>query len=169
MSDRVDLLSAELARITAELQQLQIRVSGVEHSGSPAATAYSIGGFEVVSEEPASAPASGPVVTGFSSDRIRISRGIGHWLRRCLDSENRGSSGRDQIPLQSKFYLVARDVKLVNHNPPLVFTSWREAKPHCQVAGSPGIDSIYVGLPAQQDVWIVAEAAGLVVPAAFRQ
>ena len=162
LAEQLDHLAADLAAVTSELRQLSIRVSALEnHQSSTAATSE----FELVG----SAAGSENVVTGFSAERIRISRGIGQWLRRCLRGDSRGPSGRDQIPLQSKYYLVARDINLVNHNPPLIFHSWTEAKPHCAVSGTSRSPSIYVGLPALQDIKLVVEAAGLIEPVVRRQ
>lgn len=165
ISEQLDHLAADLAVVTSELRQLSIRVSALENR-QPSTTATSE--FELVGSSSAAA-GSESVVTGFSAERIRISRGIGQWLRRCLRGELRGPSGRDQIPLQSKYYLVARDTNFVDHNPPLVFHSWTEAKPHCVVPGTSRSPSIYVGLPALQDIKLVVEAAGLIEPVVRRQ
>lgn len=61
----------------------------------------------------------------------QVAREIGVWLRRGLAGQNRGSSGRGQVALASRVYLVVRDVRGNEHSPPLVFTSWSAAKRHC--------------------------------------
>ena len=49
-------------------------------------------------------------------------------MERCLAGQLRGLSGREKIPLASKYYLVFRSVDLTIHDPPLVFTTWRDTK-----------------------------------------
>eukprot|EP00435_Cladocopium_sp_Y103_P024499 s82_g6.t1 len=80
----------------------------------------------------------------------------------------RGPSGREQIQLAPRFYLVCRDINGTEHNPPLLFTTWRQAKAVCFRQGEPG-DAVFVGLPTKTEVEIAVRAAELRLPAALGQ
>ena len=55
------------------------------------------------------APRVEPAVVLSWSQREAICRSVGGWIRACLEGRHRGASGRDQIPLSSRCWLVARD------------------------------------------------------------
>ena len=165
--EQFDQLLERVNNQAAEIASLRERLAALEGSS----------GFEVVSTVQAPSVAAGvsstptPLVlssSGISEERRTIARGIGAWLRRCLNSEVRGPSGRDQINLASKIYLVARDTNSVDYNPPLVFTTWSEAKPLCILRGQPS-DSIFIGLPSKEEARVAISAAGLEFPAALQR
>ena len=76
--------------------------------------------------QPPSPKASGSQVR-VSEERREIACSIGQWLKRSVAGEIRGPSGRDQINLPSKFYIVVRDIDLKVRSRPLIFFSWAEA------------------------------------------
>lgn len=99
--------------------------------------------------------------------REGIARNIGLWLRRALNGADRGPSGRAEIGLASRIYLVCRDIEGGVHNPPLVFFTWAAARDRCVRQGDPG-DSVFIGLPTKTEAEIALRSAGLSIPASLR-
>lgn len=151
-------LAALLGDLTLEVSSLRGRIETLE-----------AGGFEVVPPETAtSTPASSEAGYRVGERRVSIARNIGAWLRRALDGEDRGQSGRSEIGLGSRLYLVCRDIEGAVRNPPLVFFSWQSAKSHCVRQGEPG-DSVFIGLPTKAEAEIAVHSAGLSIPASLRR
>eukprot|EP00438_Fugacium_kawagutii_P010863 Skav216247 [mRNA] locus=scaffold20:89010:95933:+ [translate_table: standard] len=147
--EEFDTLCGEVASLIAEVANLTSRLAELE--GEP--------GFEVVTSATASTAAA-PSAPSASADRIPAERSviaaeIGGWIRRALRGERRGLSGREKIALQSRIYLIFKDLHGAVHNPPLCFELWREAKVHCTVGGHAANDSVFVGLPSKAEARIV--------------
>ena len=106
--------------------------------------------------------------SGVSEGRREIARGIGQWLKRCVAGEIRGPSGRDQINFPSKLYMVVRDIHLKGHTPPLIFFIWAETKSFGAVRGQPS-ESIFIGLPSNEEARVALASAGFGFPAARRR
>ena len=161
--DQLTALLVRLDQQESELAALRLRVSQLELQRDP---------FEVVSTVPDTSPRAAPSLilssSGISEERREIARGIGKWLKRCAEGESRGPSGRDQINLPSKLYLVVRDIHSKKYNPPLIFFTWAEAKPLCVIRGQPA-DGIFIGLPSKEEARIAVAAAGLDFPAALQR
>lgn len=156
--ERIDKQAEELAALRLRVSQLELRRDSE---------------FEVVSTGPTTTPRASPPSlilssSGTSEERREIARGIGKWLKRCAEGEIRGPSGRDQINLPSKLYLIVRDTHSKVYNPPLVYFTWAEAKPLCVVRGQPA-DSIFIGLPSKEEARVAVAAAGFEFPAALQR
>lgn len=169
-SEQLEVLFRKLDLQAAEIAALKERVSALEGRGTGSSRSSE---FELITTRPASPAAapSSPLVlssSGISEERREIAKSIGAWLRRCVQGELRGPSGRDRINLPSKLYLVVRDINLKSHNPPLVFFSWREAKDWCLIRGQ-NAESIYIGLPSKEEARVALSAAGLEFPAALQR
>lgn len=104
------------------------------------------------------APGSIRSINGIPPERLEIARCIGLWLKRSLADQHRGQSGREKINLQSRVYLVARDINRVCFNPPKVFFTWCEAKPLCKSSLGPG-DAVFIGLPSKTEAVTVPRHA----------
>lgn len=156
-------LIAAVASLTDELAALRLRVQALEDAEDSA--------FAVV-DPPTVTSQRSSTISGSSQPlpafRVEAAESIGQWLRRSLDGLARGLSGRERIPQANKYYLIARDFENQVYNPPLVLDSWAATKELCQRRGQLG-DSIFVGLPTRSEVRIVAQSAGLEIPAAFEQ
>ena len=100
-----------------------------------------------------------------SSFRTEVSEGVGRFLRRALDGAYRGSSGRDQLSLASRYYIVPADFEGRQFAEPCVFSSFTRAKSLC-IRGPDKGNSIFVGLPSQTEVASALRAAGLSWPRA---
>ena len=164
--DQIERLLAKVESQAVELAALRDRVAVLERGRESE--------FEVVSSVPAavqSSTSAAPLVlssSGISEERREVARGIGRWLKRCVEGEARGPSGRDQINLPSKLYLVCRDINCKIYNPPLIFFTWPEAKPLCVLRGQPS-DSIFIGLPSKEEARVAVSSAGLEFPAALQR
>ena len=144
---QLDRLWEAVGGLTTDVVQLKQRVAELEDQVSSLQSdlaAHSSADFEVVSSAAPSeatapaAPSSLPASSQLSAERRAVARGIGVWLRRCLSGGVRGPSGRDNISLQSRYYLVVRDIHHTVYNPPRLFNNWGEAKPLCVIRGQPG-------------------------------
>lgn len=169
LSQTVRRLDTEVTQLKQQLSAAQERLSTLEGrtpSRSPAASASgsrttSTAGAEVQSE---------PTRAGYQvgSEREEIARGVGHWIRRCLNGQLRGLSGRERINLQSRIYLVIRDIDGQVHNPPLVYDSWRSCSAVVLRDKQSG-DSIYIGLPTKTEARIAVVEAGLEISPALTE
>lgn len=103
---------------------------------------------------------SSPASTISWERRLEISREVGRFLARAVRSEYRGSSGREKIPLASRFWLVARSFHGEVLNPNRVFSKWGLAKELVK-RGSECGESVFVGLPSQREIECAIAASGL--------
>ena len=98
------------------------------------------------------------------SDRERICREIGVWLRRNLEGDHRGNSGRFKLPEASKFYIIIRDYSgHVYTSPAKVVDNFSQAKHLCCQGGKWG-NSVFIGLPSLKEIRISLEAGGFDCP-----
>jgi hypothetical protein len=98
------------------------------------------------------------------AERERICDEIALWILRALSGQHRGTSSRDQIPLSSRIWIVARDFQGRDCNPVQVFSSFSSCKEVVKRGSELG-DSIFIGLPSQREAVRVVLAAGLTWPA----
>ena len=141
----------EVSDLRRELRQLKLLVASlvarveflesIQREGSE---------FEVVvgptAPEPSSASAcaaqspqpSATVGPAGEADVLRreVAEEIGRFLRRCLDGQARGSSGRHRVRLANRYYIVCRDHTLKVYNPPLILSAFREVKSCASSTGS---------------------------------
>lgn len=101
MSEEVRALRRELARLREEVELLRDRVGALEQDN-----------FEVVqSPGPSSTSATS---AGYSQPdgllRTEAAEETGRFFRRCLDGVSRGSSGREQVKLANRVYVLIRDI-----------------------------------------------------------
>ena len=169
LTERVDEQADQISELSANLEEVSGISSRVDRSQSEEA--------EIVSSVPASTTRSVPIVgptssistsaaeTGISWEfRVEVARDIGHFLRRALDRQNRGTSGRDRLQsLRSKIYLICRDGNTFEH-PVKVRSRFSEVKAACCRNGDWG-DSVFIGLPSIREARIAAVIAGLDWPA----
>lgn len=159
-------LAAALADLRLEAQTLRTEVASIRETlSSEGRTPVVERTCSEVSSESSFVLAS---EAGYrvGSERQAACRVIGRWVTRCLAGENAGASGRERIQQSSRYYLIFKDFDHQVYNPPLVFTSWSQCKSLVVRSGQSG-DSIYIGLPSQEEARIVIETARLSIPPAL--
>ena len=102
----------------------------------------------------------GPPTSQF---RTAIAEDVGAWLTRALSGAFRGSSGRDRLALQSRYYIVLVNFQGQRASEPLVCSSFSGVRQHCCQGPDRG-QSVFVGLPSQAEVSVALRAAGLSWP-----
>ena len=156
-------LEEEIEYLRTALAQLEARVCELEEQRDFEVVS-SVGGSQRLRSAPsASEPLRVSSLPPLTEERQRILRGIGLWLRSCLEDRRRGLSGREKLPEGNNCYLVLRSFAGDQFNPVKVVRHFSEVtrlvKPH----GSPG-NSVFVGLPSFRDGRLVVEASGLKWP-----
>lgn len=140
-----------------------IEGAAARSSIAPSSPARSVDSVGTRSFAASGASAVVPAATGLPQSwarREEIADGIGLWARRALSGENRGSSGRDQNPLQSRLWIVFRSIEGEDFNPPLVYRSWTGAKALVKRGPETG-GSVFVGIPSEREAIRVVRFAGL--------
>ena len=97
-------------------------------------------------------------------ERRQVAIGVGAFLRRSLEGGHRGESGRERIKLQSRVYILVRDLQGQVYDPVRVFRSFSALKPLVKEGGQCG-DSIFIGLPTVWEAKLSVATAGLQWPA----
>ena len=94
------------------------------------------------------------------TEREEVAREVGAFLARALRGEHRGNSGRERNQLASRFWIVCRSIDGELYNPPKIYRTWRAV---CELVkrGTEVGDSIFVGLPSQQECSIAISVTGL--------
>lgn len=157
--------------LRAELERLSIRVGEQDRQIDSLTRALErVGGSVESEEEDFAFVTAGPRVElgeppseSLSwTERERIARDIGLWLRKCLAGENRGPSGRDKLRgFASKYYLVCKDFTGKSVEGGLVvLTRFSAVKEICYRKGSWG-ESVFIGLPTIREGKIAALSARL--------
>ena len=139
LTARLDRQQDDLASLTASFEELSVRgedsrIGGSDFGGSTISTTHT----EVVSTASNTLPVARPypnpapaVLTW--AQREEIARELGVWLRRALEGEHRQASGRDRLPLASRYYLVVKDyVGTTYEHPILVFNRFSRVRDLCQ-------------------------------------
>ena len=156
-----DLLRAELLELKTEVLRLRARVADLEGEC-----------FEVVEGVEARQPSSSAaaVVEEVSSavSREEVCRRVGAYLRRAVSGEHRGSSSRDLLLQASRYWIVVQSFEGRRFDPPRVFCKFGSCKQLVKKGSECGA-SVFVGLPAQSDVYLALEAGGFGRPSAFEQ
>ena len=101
-----------------------------------------------------------------SEFRVHLAQGIGRFLSGRLSGQATGSSGREQLQLSSKVYIVCRDAQGKDYNPPIVTSAFSRVKQLCFLGQSRSDcgASVFIGLPSQTEVRVALASAGLICP-----
>ena len=174
LEDLVESLQSEVEQLRADVNRLQRRLARIDTgdtasqaSGSildsPAASVRS-GSYSFVSSAPlAPVVESGPPPVLSWEQREAICDTIGDWVRRCLQGQHRGPSGRDRIPLASRIWIVAQDFYGNQFDTIRVFRSFAACRELVKQGSSCGA-GIFVGLPSEREARRVCVSAGLAWP-----
>lgn len=182
MSTKARLLY-RLAVVQAQLTSLHIQVSEIVEELEEAS------GFELVGSGAANSTPSVPVNPGPKSFpktsapagrpqrypvsdtalavRERAATETGHFFRRCINGQVRGSSGRDLVDLPTCWYVVVREFSGVNHHHPVLrYTRWTAVR---TLVANPRRnsdfgDSIFAGFHEEWEARLAVSVAGLSWP-----
>ncbi len=180
MSDRalraeIDSLRSSLEALRLEVRELGERVIELEGGGrsllsspprapsvaaSAKAASVSTGHCTVVSGSPSN---NSVVGVDDTEGRAELAREIGDFIRRSLDGDFRGSSGRHKLRLPSRLYLVFADFYGNRVEPPRVIRSFAETATICKQGPEAG-QSVFVGVASQWEARIILNQAGFEWP-----
>lgn len=160
------LLRRDLAELGARVTALEVDRAGTS-SGAGSITVSYLGAPAASEEEPvvaaeASVPAPKAGARQYSEqERIEAAEKAGQFLKRALSGGLLGTSSRDQLNIQSRVYVLCRDIHGKCYNPPQVHRAFSTLKP--LVKNSEGLlgDSVFIGLPTLWEAKIAVRAAGL--------
>ena len=179
MSESLDLesevqrLIGLVDRLTLRVVSLEDRLAEAERFGRSEAAPSERGAPTVSSQGAPSSTwtsvtsAVAPVLPEDTAGREELARHIGRFLRRGLSGEFRGSSGRDRLRLQNRYYLICRDFHGTNLPEPLLAHSFSEVRNQCKRGSECGA-SLFVGFATLWEARIATTEAGLPLPAALR-
>ena len=173
------VLSAEFDSLRSLVESLRLRVADLEErlrfleGEGEGADRASLGSYEAVtSRNPPSDSASGlsstrpstaEVLVGDTTARADLARQIGAFLRRCREGLPRGSSGRDRLRLQNRYYIILADYEGVFLPEPIFTSGFAEVRRICKRGADAGA-SVFVGLATQWEAKLALESGGFVIP-----
>ena len=182
----IERLHSEIAALRAGLRALSLRVDNQEDRleevrssvagsvagdqsvvsavSSPLQVPASSGSYSFVTSAP-SAPfvPSEPTASDDQwSFRDSVAREIGQFLRRAVDRQHRGNSGREKLgKIPSQFYIIVRDFRGCEYRDPVrIVRNFREVANLCK-RGSDCGDSVFVGVPTLREAEIAVKSGGL--------
>ena len=106
----------------------------------------------------------GPVTTEDHEGRVLLAKQCGRFLRRAVQGDFRGSSGRDRLRLQSRHYVVARGFEGELYEPVRILDSFTEVRSICKRDHSCG-QAVFLGFATKWEVRIALEEGGFERPA----
>eukprot|EP00438_Fugacium_kawagutii_P024695 Skav235535 [mRNA] locus=scaffold3067:98175:109526:+ [translate_table: standard] len=154
----IELLSDRLEALVARVDCLQERLNDLDEDSSYTVVrpSFTSRGYRPAEDTGSlvRSPAEASAGPGLSwAEREAISADIGRYLRRALNGEHRGSSGRARLPQGSRYYIVCRTVSgAVHTNPVLILTQFSEVERLCDQGRGDWGDSVFVGLPSKREV-----------------
>ena len=96
-------------------------------------------------------------------ERRSIARDAGRFLARALQGDHRGTSGRERLKLQSRVYILAKDIGGQVYEPVKIFRSFAAIQPLVKHGFSCG-ESVFIGLPTIWEAKEAVRSAGLTWP-----
>lgn len=167
-AEDIGALAVRFEQLSLEVSQLRDRVELLEQERGETefSVASGVSGTASVTVSPSTDTTAGYRV---GDHRERVARGIGAWLKRALRGQHRGSSGRDQVALASKVFVVCKDVRDNFYNPPLIFGTRGAAKALCIAQGGEPHDAVFIGLPSKTEAALAIRETGLELPASLNR
>lgn len=150
----VYFLRAEIVELKEQLAALRSRVADLAENEDFAVVEPVRGTSEPGPSDRAASTASATVPLSWAQ-REEICKGIGIFLRACLSGGHRGASGRDTIPLASKYWIAVRSFDGTVFSPVRVFSNFTIASKLVKKGASLG-KSVFIGVPSQREIqWVV--------------
>ncbi|CAK9010282.1 Ankyrin-3 [Durusdinium trenchii] len=165
LQDRVSVLEAQArsSRDSTPSTVVPVTVNYTQSGPADSAPSVSVLGPTQLPEAPTPGLTPGGRITAsqYTEEyRRSIAQDIGDYFRRCLSGTNRGPSGRQQISLPSKVYILVRDLSGRLYDPVQVHHSFGSIRALVRDGDYLG-DSIFVGFPTQWEARVAVERAGL--------
>lgn len=101
------------------------------------------------------------------SSRRQLAIEIGQFLRRALNGEHRGSSGRDRLKLANRCYLILADFRGRRLPKPICSDSFQDVRNLCKIGPDAG-DSIFCGFATKWEAKVACLEAGVALPETLR-
>lgn len=172
-------IEAEVSRLSSLVERLTLRVvnledrlreveesGGAERSGLTEAAAPSVSGISGASSNWTTL-STVQVDPSNQSAREELARHIGRFLRRGLEGEFRGSSWRDRLRLQNRYYLIVKDFSGRVLPVPILASSFAEVRQTCKRGSDCGA-ALFVGFATLWEARVAVQEAGLELPSALR-
>ena len=155
---RVTSLERELADLYITVRALQVRINTAESqdqefeliASTPSTQSGSIAAGQPKAKASARSAEAGPE----GAARNQILKQIGLWIRRALEGNHRGLSGRELLPGGSRYYFIARSFSGEVFDPARVVSPWAVAERVVKYRGDTG-DLVFVGLCRWEDRIVV--------------
>ena len=102
-----------------------------------------------------------------SRRRRQLAVEIGQFLRRALNGEHRGSSGRDRLKLANRCYLILADFRGRRLPKPICSDSFQDVRNLCKIGADVG-GSIFCGFATKWEAKVACLEAGVALPESLR-
>lgn len=99
--------------------------------------------------------------------REEVADEVGLFLARAISGVHRGTSGRSKVPIASSLWIIVRDFQGQIYDPVKVVRSWTSCRILCKPDNRSCGDSVFVGLPTEQECRRAVAIAGLSWPQAI--
>ena len=99
--------------------------------------------------------------------REEVADEVGLFLARAISGSHRGTSGRSKLPIASTLWIIVRDFHGQIYDPVKVVRSWASCRLLCKPDNRSCGDSVFVGLPSEQECRRAVAVAGLSWPQAI--
>jgi len=184
LTEEVESLKGELTRVRRNFAKLQRLVESRLQVSAGELDTVSEDNYSVVSDEvnqprasaayPSSSPSPVRVNTTNNEhtpsgglnwkQREDIADEVGQFIGRSIRGEHRGCSGRNKLPISSKYWIIARDYSGQIYDPVKVVRSWSSCRVLCKPNNVECGDSVFVGFPSERECRRAVWAAGLTFP-----
>lgn len=182
--------SLSISSLAAQLRSLTLRVASLEERAAQTDRRVATveegvreegnGGFDLITEasssertspvarnQTAASAADTEVLGSDSRGRRILAEEIGRFLRRAVEGEHRGSSGRDRLKLQNRIYVVVAGFDGIPLAEPRVESSFAVVRGICKRGPDCG-SSIFVGFATKWEAKIALETGRFFVPSSLR-
>ncbi len=95
--------------------------------------------------------------------RLALAKACGAFLKRAVEGDFRGGSGRDRLRLSSRVYLVVADYSGQRFEPPKVFFDFGSVRSICKSGNQCG-RSVFLGFASQWEAKEAVREAGFARP-----
>ena len=178
MSEALNLES-EVQRLTELVDRLTVRIVSLEDRLAKLERTEVVVSERAAASVASSPPASSTGWTALSSTqsvvlpedqagREELARHIGRFLKRGVSGEFRGSSGRDRLRLQNRYYLICKDFYGTVFEEPIFCSSFTEVRNQCKRGSDCGA-SLFVGFATLWEARIATLEAGISFAAGFEK